>query len=309
MNHRLVWVAFATVVLAVWWIVDGPLWALAAALGTLLVTAPAAFDLGARGAERSLRRAARRRGLELPVDPRIDCLVMDKRGYLTTGALQVQAVEPIRADHERDMRWFAGALEHHSDHPIGKAIARLSTRGRVTNVVHHDDTGISGVVDKHPVRVGRPEWIGVDLPAVLGTTVAVEVDERPLGTITLVDIVAPHAEDGVRMLRELGITPVLATLDAAPDAEHLAHRVGVTSCFAATAPGHVAAALRAEGSHAAVLPEPAEPSDLRLVAEAYALARDLPARIDRGRRAALVLSIAAGLVVASSPALAVFTPR
>ncbi|MFD1859306.1 cation-translocating P-type ATPase [Aeromicrobium camelliae] len=309
MNHRLIWVAAAAIVLAVWWILDGPLWALVAAVGTLVVTAPAAFDLGARSAERSLLRAARKRGLELPADPRIDHLVMDKQGYLTTGTLRVASVEPVRADYDRDMRWFAGALEHHSDHPVGKALARLATRGRVTDVVHHRDAGISGVVDKHPVRVGRPDWIGVPDPGRLGTTVGVEVDERPLGTITLVDTVAPHAADGVAQLRELGITAVLATTDSARNAEHLADIVGIDRCFASTTPEQAKAALHADGRRADVLPAPAAPSDLRLVAEAYALARDLPARIHRSRRAALVVSIAAGLVVASSPALAVFPAR
>ncbi|RLV54942.1 HAD family hydrolase [Aeromicrobium phragmitis] len=309
MNPRVIWVAAATTVLAVWWLLDGPLWALVAALGTLVVTAPAAFDLGARGAERSLLRAARKRGLELPTDPHIDHLVLDKQGYLTTGTLRVESVEPIRADYDRDMRWFAGALEHHSEHPVGKALARLATRGRVTDVVHHEDAGISGVVDKHPVRVGRPRWIGLPDSERLGTTVGVEVDERPLGTITLVDTIAPHAPPGVTMLRELGITPVLATTDSPRNAEHLAHSVGIERWYGATTPEQAAAALRADGRRADVLPAPSEPRDLRLVAEAYALARDLPARIARSRRTALVVSVAAGLVVASSPALAMFSPR
>ncbi|WP_293782684.1 HAD family hydrolase [uncultured Aeromicrobium sp.] len=309
MKRRLVWVAAATVVLVVWWVLDGPMPGLVAALATLAVTTPAAFDLGAHWAERSLLRAARKRGLELPADPGIDHLVMDTSGYLTTGTLRVEAVEPIRSEYGRDMRWFAGALEHHSEHPVGRAIARLSTRGRVTDVVHHRDAGISGVVDKHRVRVGRPEWIGVPDTDRVGTTVAVEVDERPLGTITLVDTVAPHAPDAIAMLRDLGITAVLATRDSQRNAEYLAHNVGIDRCYATTTPEQAAAALRGEGRRPAVLPAPTEPRDLRLVAEAYALARDLPGQITRNRRTTLILSITAGFVAASSPALAVLADR
>ncbi len=305
MIGRLLWAGAGILVLAVWWVRDGPLWALVAAIGTLAVTAPAAFDLGARGARRSLRKAADRRGLDLPPDPSIERLVLDRDGYLVTG-MRVEEVESLRAGHERDLRWFAGALEHHATHRVGRAIARLSTRGRVTDVFEDSAVGIRGIVDKHPVRVGSPRWIGIDTTLdPLSTTVAVEVDDRPLGLIRLVDEVAESAAPGVQGLRELGIGCTLATGADRAKAEHLAAQVGIDDVRVPATPEDVATQLQAEGVRAAVLPIPEGPMDLRLVAEAYALARSLPLRVRRSRRLALVGSVTAGLVVASAPALAV----
>lgn len=305
MIGRVLWVGVSAVVLTTWWVRDGPLWALIAAIGTLAVTAPAAFDLGARGARRSLRRAAAKRGLDLPPDPSVERLVLDRDGYLVTG-MRVSEVESLRAGHERDLRWFAGALEHHATHRVGRAIARLSTRGRVTDVLEDSTVGISGIVDKHPVRVGAPRWIGIDTATdPISTTVAVEVDDRPLGVIRLVDEIADSAAPGVQRLREIGIGCTLATRTTREKAEHVAAQVGIDDVRAPGSPEEVSAELNAAGVHAAVLPLPDGPADLRLVAEAYALARDLPVRIRRSRRLALVGSITAGLVVATAPSLAV----
>ena len=305
MIGRVLWVGAGAVVLAAWWIRDGPLWALVAAIGTLAVTAPAAFDLGARGARRSLHRAALKRGLDLPPDPSIERLVLDRDGYLVTG-MRVDEIESLRAGHERDLRWFAGALEHHATHRVGRAIARLSTRGRVTDVFEDSAKGIRGIVDKHPVRVGAPRWIGIDTATdPISTTVAVEVDDRPLGLIRLVDEIAESAGPGVQRLRELGIGCTLATQATRAKAEHIAAHVGIDDVRAPGTPEEVSAELNAQGIRAAVLPLPDGPADLQLVAEAYALARDLPGRIRRSRRLALVGSITAGLVVAAAPSLAV----
>lgn len=158
---------------------------------------------------------------------RVDAIVLDKDGTVTTGDLRVVSVDPIETDHDRNLRWFAGALEHSSDHPVGRAIARLSTRGRLANVAHTPGLGISGSVDRHPVRVGRPDWIGLDHPDGDGITVAVEVDARALGHITVDDVLREDADASISRLRSLGIAPVLVSGGSDHNTERIASATGI----------------------------------------------------------------------------------
>ncbi len=233
---------------AAWWMVD-PVDAVAVALGVLAVLAPVLPALGSATARLAGDHRAARMGCSLgprieAVD-RIDTLVIDKDRTVTTGELQVVSVDPVEPDHDRSLRWFAGALEHASDHPVGRAIAALSGRGQLTDVRHHPGLGISGSVDRHPVRIGSPAWIETTRPVTVpptvysppsrpavGTTVDVEVDGRPLGQITVWDRLRPDASEGLAALAGLGLRPVLVTGDGEASAAHLADLLGGTAVHA-----------------------------------------------------------------------------
>ncbi len=154
----------------------------------------------------------------------IRTLVIDPFHSLTTGHLVVTDVEPVDPDHDRNLRWFAGALAHSYDDPVGRAVAKLAGQGRLTNVAQEPGLGIRGSVDRHPVRVGQPQWIGLaENPSpLIGTTVAVDVDQRPLGRITVADEVRPDAARQLDRLRRTGLTPALASPRSAAETERLA---------------------------------------------------------------------------------------
>lgn len=170
----------------------------------------------------------------LSVAPRVDAVLLDRWGTVTTGQLRVVAIDPVEPDHERSLRWFAGALGHAVDDPVGRAIARLSSRGRVSQVQQHEGGGISGSVDRHPVRLGRPDWLGMELRDEAGVTVGVQVDARPIGYITVADDVRPHAAEGVARLRAAGVEPVLVSDDTERNTRLLAEGCGIDTWHAAT---------------------------------------------------------------------------
>lgn len=247
--------------LVVWWMVDGSGAGASAALSVLLGSGPAALLL----AEPAALIVGARRGSALGMtvsDPsvlsavhRIDTIVFDKDRTVTTGELSVISVETFDPDHDRNVKWFAGALEHHSDHPVGRAIAKLSGRGRVTNVVEAPGLGISGSVDRHPVRVGEPDWIGLLADPGLGTVVGVEVDGKVLGQLTVADTLRPDASDGVTGLRRLGLDPILVSDGPSLDTDDLAQRTGITTCHAESSVADRVALVRrlqAEGRVVAV---------------------------------------------------------
>lgn len=229
--------ALAMATLAVWWVIEGSAAAFSAAIAVLVVGSSAALALAGPaailiGTKRGAQFGLRFGGMSaLDAARCIDTIVLDKHKTVTTGDLTVVSVNAIDPDHDRNMRWFAGALEHTSDHPVGLAIAKLAGHGRVTDVEQLPGLGVSGAVDRHPVRVGSPDWIGLEATEDFGTTVAVEVDGRPLGRITVADAVRPHAHEAVEHLRRLGLNPVLVSDGTAADTEHLATQVGIDTRF------------------------------------------------------------------------------
>lgn len=252
-----------------WWIADGGPAAASVVVSALIAACPAALML----AEPVALLAGTRRGAASGVRitspavlrsaSRVDTIVLDQRGTVTTGELHVIAAQPLDPQNDRNLRWFAGALEHASDDRIGRAIARLSAAGRVADVRRHDGDGISGSVDRHPVRVGRPAWIGSPAASAhgRGTTVAVEVDGRALGHIAVAEQMRPHARAAVEELRALGLDPVLVSSGPAADVEHAAAEAGIERTHAGLADqgvrdlvealqedGHVVALVAATGT-------------------------------------------------------------
>ncbi|SDE22171.1 HAD family hydrolase [Nocardioides lianchengensis] len=226
-------------------------------VGIVLLAAPVALLVALLLPWWMARHVGRRLGVgtissEAPaLWPQVQTLVLDPLTSLTTGHLVVTDVQPTDPDHERNLRWFAGALAHSYDDPVGHALAKLAGRGRVTDVAQEPGRGIRGSVDRHPVRVGEPAWIGHDETleqATVGTMVAVEVDHRPLGRITVADEVRADACRQLERLRTIGTPPVLVSPGSEEAVARVARLAASTVWHAATDPARVADDLAAGGA-------------------------------------------------------------
>lgn len=230
------------------------------ALAFALVVLVAAWTLLRLAAGPVALRLARRRGRALgvavrspdalDVAARVDALVLDAAGTVTTGSLRVVGVHPVEPEHDRNLRWFAAALAHTSDAPVEQAVARLAARGRVTDVVATPGAGLSGAVDRHPVRLGRPDWVGLVPVEGVGTTVGVEVDGRPLGRLVVADVVREHAAEVVGALAADGVRVELVSSGPADDTAHVAEQSGIHHWYASAGDDEraaVVAPLRASG--------------------------------------------------------------
>ncbi|MDQ6523648.1 HAD family hydrolase [Nocardioides sp. LHD-245] len=200
----------------------------------LLVLLPALVGLllplpGWLALRRSRQQGVRFRDLAaLQAARRVDTVLLDRWGTVTTGELVVSDIDPVEEGNERNLRWFAAALEHAAaDHPVARAIARLAGPGRLTAVESFPGRGISGAVDRHPVRVGTPGWLGMEERDGLGKTIGVEVDHRPFGYLTVTDQVRADAALAVARLRAAGIQPILLSDGTPHDTEHLAQACGI----------------------------------------------------------------------------------
>ncbi len=236
-------IVLAVLTFATWLVLGGSLpVAFTAAVAVLIIACPCALGLATPtalmvGTGRGAQLGILIKGPQVLESTRtIDTVVLDKTGTVTTGEMIVVDVSPVPGGDETELRHVAATLEQASEHPVARAIAALSEPGEVTGFENHAGFGVSGIVDGHTARVGRPSWIGADSPDLVGTTVAVAWDGEVRGTITVADAVKASSRQAVADLRRLGLEPVLLTGDNREVAESVAREVGIKRVEAEVTP-------------------------------------------------------------------------
>ncbi|MFJ3396350.1 copper-translocating P-type ATPase [Streptomyces microflavus] len=261
----------------------GPTAAFTAAVAVLIIACPCALGLATPtalmvGTGRGAQLGILIKGPEvLETTRRVDTIVLDKTGTVTTGKMTLLAVHTSDGTNENDALRLAGALEHSSEHPIAQAVAAgaVDRLGGATLPTPEDfanipGLGVQGVVDGHTVLVGRPRLLadaGIDLPPELAaalaesqeqgrTTVAVAWDGEAHGVLGVADAVKDGSAAAVAQLRALGLRPVLLTGDNRAVADAVAREVGIDEVYAEVMPeGKVGVVkrLQAEGRSVAMV--------------------------------------------------------
>ena len=203
---------------------------------------PTAIIVGTgKGAERGiLIRSAQ----ALEVAHRVDTVVLDKTGTLTTGEPVVSGIYPLGVPGEELLK-LAASAEHGSEHPLGQAIVKEAQgRGIILCPVDRFEAepgrGIRVRTNGLSVNIGNEAWMhanGVQLfdMATLAqelasegkTPVFVASGKNAMGIIAVSDTLKPDAVDTVRHLRELGLEIIMLTGDNPRSAAAVAARLGV----------------------------------------------------------------------------------
>ncbi len=251
-------IGLALLTLAGWLLAGGSAdTAFTAAVAVLIIACPCALGLATPtallvGTGRGAQLGILIKGPQvLESTRRVDTVVLDKTGTVTTGRMTVTNVHPDRPEM---LRW-AGALERGSEHPIARAVAAKAAEAGplpvVTDFVNHGGNGVSGTVEGHAVAVGRLSWLrderGLSAPDVLlaaaevaeaqgHTPVWLAVDDDIRAAIVVADTVKDSAAEAISELRALGLTPVLLTGDNARAAASVAAQVGVDQVIAEVLP-------------------------------------------------------------------------
>ncbi|MFG2117743.1 heavy metal translocating P-type ATPase [Streptomyces sp. NPDC048710] len=241
--------------------------AFTAAVSVLIIACPCALGLATPtalmvGTGRGAQLGILIKGPEvLESTRRVDTVVLDKTGTVTTGRMTLQAVYVADGEDEKEVLRLAGALEHASEHPVARAIAagaemgvppleRSRERGRAGTlpaVEHFENVpgrGVRGQVEGREVAVGRlfdalPEELaraGRQAEQEGRTAVAVGWDGQARGVLAVADAVKETSAAAVRELRALGLTPVLLTGDNRTVAEAVARTVGIDEVIAEVLP-------------------------------------------------------------------------
>ncbi|TFV87695.1 copper-translocating P-type ATPase [Blastococcus sp. CT_GayMR20] len=254
--------------------------AFTAAVAVLIIACPCALGLATPtalmvGTGRGAQLGILIKGPEvLESTRRVDTVVLDKTGTVTTGRMTLIDVVPAPGEDDHRVLRLAGALEAASEHPIAQAVARAAAEhgqlSPVTLFANVEGLGVTGVVDGVEVVVGRRRLLAersLLLPEALdraataaedagGTAVVVGWDGAARGVLVVADAVKPTSAEAVRQLRDLGLTPVLLTGDNAAAARSVAAHVGIEQVIAEVLPqekADVVRRLQAEGRTVAMV--------------------------------------------------------
>lgn len=244
------------------WVAIGGGWtaAFTAAVAVLIIACPCALGLATPtalmvGTGRGAQLGLLIRGPEvLESTRRVDTVVLDKTGTVTTGRMALTDVVPADGQVAAEVLRLSGALEDASEHPVARAIAVAAHEaGRVPAVEGFTSTeglGVHGTVEGHAVVVGRPRLLAdwsVPVPADLGyavssaqqrggTAVVVAWDGVARGVLVVADTVKDSSAQAVRELKALGLHPILLTGDNEAAAREIAGQVGIQDVVADVLP-------------------------------------------------------------------------
>ena len=240
--------------------------AFSAAVAVLIIACPCALGLATPtallvGTGRGAQLGILIKGPQvLESTRRVDTIVLDKTGTVTTGRMSVAAVHAAAGETPAEVRTFAAALEDASEHPIAKAIADTARAAVpamqgtlawsamdnslpvVEGFSNHDGRGVTGVVDGYAVLVGRRSWLeqewSIHAPAdLLASAEAAEADgQTPVwvawdgavrGVIVVADTIKDTSAQAIAQFRALGLRPILLTGDNARAARAVAAVIGI----------------------------------------------------------------------------------
>ncbi|GLZ76134.1 carbonate dehydratase [Actinorhabdospora filicis] len=275
-------IGIALLTLGAWLVLgNGTAAAFTAAVAVLIIACPCALGLATPtalmvGTGRGAQLGILIKGPEvLESTRRVDTVVLDKTGTVTTGKMALVDVIPADGQDADELLRIAGALEHASEHPIAQAIATGATQrlGELPAVEQFENVaglGVNGMVEDKAVTVGRPqllaEWsqylddrlqAAKDAAEAEGkTVVAASWDGEVRGLLAVSDTLKPTSAEAVARFKALGLRPVLLTGDNRAVAETVAKQVGIDDVHAEVLPKDkvdVVKALQAEGRTVAMV--------------------------------------------------------
>ena len=255
--------------------------AFTAAVSVLIIACPCALGLATPtalmvGTGRGAQLGLLIKGPEvLESTRRIDTILLDKTGTVTTGQMTLLEIIPASGEDADLVARMAGAVESGSEHLVARAIVAGAEQqvGRlpvVTGFLSTAGGGAQGVVDGRTVYVGNRRWLAGqaatlshDLEQAMAaaeaqgrTAVPVCWDGAARGVLVVADAVKPTSAEAVQQLRRLGLTPILLTGDNATAARAVADQVGIELVIAEVLPqdkADVVARLQGEGKVVAMV--------------------------------------------------------
>ena len=245
--------AISLATLAAWMFFDGDsTQAFTAAVSVLIIACPCALGLATPtalmvGSGRAAQMGIVIKGIDvLQSTRRIDTVVLDKTGTVTTGAMTLAGVHCIEGVSRDDVLRMAGAVEEGSEHPIARAIVtaaeeEIGVLPALDEFMAMPGVGATGRLDGTIITVGREEVFRerlVIIPSVLRdalaesrergeTAVVVAWDAQAKAVISVADQPKSTSPDAIAQLKLMGLAPILLTGDNEVTARAIAESVGI----------------------------------------------------------------------------------
>ncbi|NBU37563.1 MAG: copper-translocating P-type ATPase [Actinobacteria bacterium] len=226
--------------------------AFSAAVAVLIIACPCALGLATPtalmvGSGRAAQMGIVIKGVDvLQSTRRIDTVVLDKTGTITTGQMTLVDVVCVDGIAREDALRLVGAVEKASEHPIARAIAAAAenetgTLPALDEFASLPGVGATGRLGGTIVTVGREEVFRqrlVIIPGVLKqalaaarqhghTAVIAAWDGQARAMFAVADQPKPTSAAAIADLKVMGLAPVLLTGDNAETARAIAVQVGI----------------------------------------------------------------------------------
>ena len=218
---------------------------------SLGLATPTAIMVGTgRGAELGILIKS---GEALEKAHKVNAVVFDKTGTLTEGKPKVTDILTMEGYKENDTLQIAGALEQHSEHPLGEAIVEeAKERGlvfpQVTDFISITGQGVYGKIEESEVLIGNIKLMKAknieitmekeldELASQGKTPMYMAIDGKFLGIIAVADVMKKEAVDTIKELKTRGYKIGMITGDNKITAEAIGKQVGIDMIFAEVTP-------------------------------------------------------------------------
>ena len=264
-------IAIAVATLGFWLAAgEGAGYAFTAAVAVLIIACPCALGLATPtalmvGTGRGAQLGLLIKGPEvLESTRRVDTIVLDKTGTVTTGRMTLVDVVLVGRAERREALRLVGSLEDASEHPIARAIADAARRelgalGTPESFSNREGLGVEGTMDvDRAVVAGRPALLaerGMPVPDALDATrraaeargqtaVLAGWDGEARALFVVADALKPTSREAVERLRALGLRPLLLSGDNEATARAVAAEVGIDEVIAEVLPADKAEVIR-----------------------------------------------------------------
>ena len=259
----------ALLTLISWLLVTGDAQAaFAAAVAVVIIACPCALGLATPlallvGTGRGAQMGIVLRGPEtLEQSRRIDAMVLDKTGTITTGVMAVQSVTVAPGRDGDAVLNLAARVESYSEHPLAQAIVLAADAvvpvTEISGFISSPGRGATATIEEVLVRIGQPRWVLEQINQAAApwfdeamreattagsAVVAIAGNDELLGLISLADTVRPTSRRAVGELNRIGIAVTMLSGDSIAVAAKVASQVGITDIVADVQPAEKVAVI------------------------------------------------------------------
>ncbi len=182
---------------------------------------------------------------------KVDTVVFDKTGTITSGALSVKEfITSPEVDREEALS-LAYSLEKRSEHPIAKAIVRWAEENSIKEVDFSETTtfignGITGIYNGETIKAGSDRYLqdlGVTIPKSVekwekdgSIVVHFAKESEYMGSAVISDTLKKSSKEAISELKKRGFDVILLTGDSEVAANSIAAQVGIDTVHARVLP-------------------------------------------------------------------------
>jgi len=172
----------------------------------------------------------------------IQNVVMDKTGTMTEGVFKVQEVRLEPDFDEATILRLVNKIESHSSHPVATAIreyaGEVDESVNLTDVEEISGHGLKGSVDGKVFLVGNFKLLdkfnisySIDPNTIVYTTIAIALDSRFVGFITIADSIKEDSAQTIQLLHKLGVKATMLSGDKSTVVAYVAKELGIDKAY------------------------------------------------------------------------------